>query len=96
MTNLSDRLILQTPMDATSPEDRQLWPHSREAEWAISGAVFGLTAAFIQILVRSLVEENDEVDRVDNGQYGFAGGNRFRDNYIDHWGRDSQNLGLFI
>ena len=35
--------------------------------------------------------ENDEVDRVDNGQYGFAGGNRFRDNYIDHWGRDSHN-----
>ena len=31
---------------------RQSWVDSREAEWALGGAVFGLTAAAFQILAR--------------------------------------------
>ena len=31
---------------------RQSWADSREAEWALGGAVFGLTAAAFQILAR--------------------------------------------
>ena len=87
------QMKMNTTSDYLPQHDRQLLPHSKEAEWAVSGAVFGLTAAFIQILVRSLVfKRRDVVDRVDRVDMGGGEGweergDKFMDNYISHWAR---------
>ena len=53
---------------ATAITGRQTWTESREGDWAVSGAVLGLTAALVQILARRWRGEGGK--RVDVGEYG--------------------------
>jgi len=65
-------------------QSRHLWPavETREAEWAISGAVIGLTAAVMQILTRSWeMKRRKLVERGDKRK------TRFIDNYQEYWVR---------
>ena len=56
---------------ATAITGRQTWTESREGDWAVSGAVLGLTAALVQILARRWRGEGGKRGkRVDVGEYG--------------------------
>ena len=56
---------------ATGITGRQTWTQSREGDWAVGGAVLGLTAALLQILARKWREEGGKNGKwVDVGDYG--------------------------
>ena len=42
-------------------DERFLEADSRVAEWSMGGAMFGLTAAVVQMLIRSLIVKRDNV-----------------------------------
>ena len=44
-------------------DERFLEADSRVAEWSMGGAMFGLTAAVVQMLIRSLIVKRDNVSR---------------------------------
>lgn len=44
-------------------DERFLEADSRVAEWSMGGAMFGLTAAVVQMLIRSLIVRRDNVGR---------------------------------
>ena len=42
-------------------DERFLSAESRVAEWSMGGAMFGLTAAMVQLLIRSIVVKRNKV-----------------------------------
>ena len=42
-------------------EERLLGAEGRVAQWSVGGAMFGLTAAVVQMLIRSLVIKRNKV-----------------------------------
>ena len=44
-------------------DERFLEADSRVAEWSMGGAMFGLTAAVVQMLIRSLIVRRNNVGR---------------------------------
>ena len=45
-------------------DERFLEADSRVAEWSMGGAMFGLTAAVVQMLIRSLIVKRDNVSNL--------------------------------
>jgi hypothetical protein len=89
------RQVLDSAVEST-------WPSTREAEWVISEAVFGLITGVIQILVRRVVDrvdgEMEGVDRKDmvtSTKYGdVRKRNRFVENYLEYWRQKRKNIML--
>ena len=50
-------------MSLPGMDERFLAADSRVAEWSMGGAMFGLTAAVVQMLIRSLIVKRDNVSR---------------------------------
>ena len=48
-------------MSLPGMEERFLEADSRVAEWSMGGAMFGLTAAVVQMLIRSLIIKRNNV-----------------------------------
>ena len=53
----------QTSMSVPGLDSRFLEGDTRVAEWSMGGAMFGLTAAVVQMLIRSLIVKRDNVSR---------------------------------
>ena len=80
---------------ATAITARQTWTESREGDWAVGGAVLGLTAALVQILARKWRGEGGKRGkRVGVGDYGETRidfkkriweKNRLTTNNVDNW-----------
>ena len=51
----------QERMSLPGMDERFLAADSRVAEWSMGGAMFGLTAAVVQMLIRSLIVKRDNV-----------------------------------
>ena len=89
--------VMMTQVPWTNTRDLG-WPDYQEVDWAVSGAVFGLMTALMQMLLRSMMDstnqEIEQVDRNDNtvvwGEFKDIGWNRkknlFGDNYHQYWG----------
>ena len=48
-------------MSLAGLDERLLHGDSRVAEWSMGGAMFGLTAAVVQMLIRSLIVKRNNV-----------------------------------
>ena len=48
-------------MSLAGLDERLLYGDSRVAEWSMGGAMFGLTAAVVQMLIRSLIVKRNNV-----------------------------------
>ena len=52
---------MERTMSLAGLDERLLYGDSRVAEWSMGGAMFGLTAAVVQMLIRSLIVKRNNV-----------------------------------